>query len=48
MTLHARQVAVAAGAQGEQIERLASQLVEEKTVRVDRAEQVLAEWSLND
>jgi hydroxymethylglutaryl-CoA reductase len=48
MTLHARQVAVAAGAQGEQIERLASQLVEEKKVRIDRAEQVLAEWSLND
>jgi hydroxymethylglutaryl-CoA reductase len=45
MSLHARQVAVAAGAQGDQIERLAAQLVVEKTVRIDRAEQILAEWA---
>jgi hydroxymethylglutaryl-CoA reductase len=38
MSLHARQVAIAAGAQGELIERLAHQLVREKAVRVDRAE----------
>ncbi len=44
MTLHARQVAIAAGAQGEQIERLAAQLVAEKTVRVDRAEAILKTW----
>ncbi len=44
MNLHARQVAIAAGAQGEQIERLARQLVEEKTVRIDRAEAILREW----
>jgi len=44
MSLHARQVAIAAGAQGDQIEKLAAQLVEEKTVRVDRAEQLLKEW----
>jgi hydroxymethylglutaryl-CoA reductase len=44
MGLHARQVAIAAGAQGEQIERLAQQLVAEKTVRIDRAEQILKEW----
>ena len=31
MGLHARQVAVAAGASGEEIERLARQLVQEKT-----------------
>ena len=37
MSLHARQVAVAAGAQGEQIERLAQQLVLKKMVRIDRA-----------
>jgi hydroxymethylglutaryl-CoA reductase len=41
MSLHARQVAIAAGAQGEQIERLADQLVREKTVRIDRAEEIL-------
>ena len=45
MSLHARQVAVAAGAVGEQIERLAQQLVVEKTVRIDRAEAILAEWN---
>ena len=48
MSLHARQVAIAAGANGEQIDRLASELVKEKTVRVDRAEQLLAEWSKHD
>jgi hydroxymethylglutaryl-CoA reductase len=43
--LHARQVAIAAGAQGEQIERLAAQIVSEKTVRIDRANQIQAEWN---
>jgi hydroxymethylglutaryl-CoA reductase len=45
MTLHARQVAIAAGAQGEQITRLADQMVKEKIVRIDRAEEILKEWS---
>ena len=45
MTLHARQVAIAAGAQGDLINRLADQLVAEKAVRVDRAEEILREWS---
>lgn len=44
MTLHARQVAIAAGAEGDEIERLAGQLVADKTVRVDRAEEVLEAW----
>ena len=44
MSLHARQVAIAAGAEGEQVERLAEQLVAEKTVRIDRAEAILQEW----
>jgi hydroxymethylglutaryl-CoA reductase len=44
MSLHARQVAIAAGAQGEEIERLAQQLVQEKTVRIDRAEAILSDW----
>ena len=38
MGLHARQVAIAAGATGEQVEKLASQLVAEKVVRIDRAQ----------
>jgi len=42
MSLHARQVAIAAGAQGDLIEKLAQQLVAENTVRIDRALQILA------
>jgi hydroxymethylglutaryl-CoA reductase len=45
MGLHARQVAIAAGATGEQVERLARRLVEEKVVRIDRAQEILKEWS---
>jgi hydroxymethylglutaryl-CoA reductase len=48
MGLHARQVAIAAGADGEMIERLAKQLVKEKTVRIDRAEELLEDWSQNE
>jgi hydroxymethylglutaryl-CoA reductase len=43
MGLHARQVAIAAGAQGDEIERVAKLMVREKTVRIDRAEQLLKE-----
>jgi hydroxymethylglutaryl-CoA reductase len=41
MSLHARQVAIAAGAEGELIEKVAAQMVAEKTVRIDRAEEIL-------
>ena len=41
MTLHARQVAIAAGAVGDQIEEVAAQMAAEKTVRIDRAEEIL-------
>ena len=41
MTLHARQVAIAAGATGEQIERVAAQLVAERKVRLDRAQEIV-------
>jgi hydroxymethylglutaryl-CoA reductase len=44
MSLHARQVAIAAGAEGEEITRLAQQLVAENSVRIDRAEEILMEW----
>lgn len=44
MSLHARQVAIAAGAMGEEIERLAGQLVTEKTVRIDRAQEIMQSW----
>ena len=47
MGLHARQVAVAAGAIDEEITRLATQLVSDKMVRIDRAEEILKEWRKN-
>jgi hydroxymethylglutaryl-CoA reductase len=45
MGLHARQVAIAAGAVGSEVDRLAEQLVREGTVRIDRAEEILRKWS---
>jgi len=44
MSLHARQVAITAGAEGEEVSRLASLLALEKNVRVERAQEILAEW----
>ena len=41
MSLHARQVAIAAGARGDEITRLAGQLAAEGMVRVDRAREIL-------
>ncbi len=41
MGLHARQVAIAAGASGDLIEKVAAQMVAEKVVRIDRAEEIL-------
>jgi hydroxymethylglutaryl-CoA reductase len=41
MSLHARQVAIAAGASGDLIEKVAAQMAAEKTVRIDRAEEIL-------
>jgi hydroxymethylglutaryl-CoA reductase len=44
MSLHARQVAIAAGASGDLIEKVASQMVIEKVVRIDRAEEILNKY----
>jgi hydroxymethylglutaryl-CoA reductase len=44
MSLHARQVAVAAGANGDMIEKVAARMVQEKVVRIDRAEELLRDW----
>jgi hydroxymethylglutaryl-CoA reductase len=41
MELHARQVSIAAGAEGEIIERVAAQLVAERRIRLDRAQEIL-------
>jgi len=43
MALHARQVAIAAGASGELVHLLADRLVQENAVRIDRAEEILKE-----
>ncbi|MCL4528022.1 MAG: hydroxymethylglutaryl-CoA reductase, degradative [Chloroflexi bacterium] len=43
MSLHARQVAIAAGATGDMIEKVAAQMVAEKVVRIDRAEELVEE-----
>lgn len=43
MTLHAQNVAIAAGAQGDEIDRLAKRLAQSGTVRQDVAEQLLAQ-----
>jgi hydroxymethylglutaryl-CoA reductase len=43
MRLHARQVAMAAGAEDDQVQRIADQLVAEKQINIGRAQELLAE-----
>lgn len=43
MQLHARQVAIAAGASGTEIEQVASRMVSQGTIRPDRAQAILAQ-----
>ncbi|RME69849.1 MAG: hydroxymethylglutaryl-CoA reductase, degradative [Chloroflexi bacterium] len=45
MRLHARQVAMAAGAQGDQIQIIANRMAEEGVIREDRARELLAEMT---
>jgi len=45
MALHARQVAIAAGATGEQVQAVAARLVSEGKVRLDRAQEILSDMS---
>ena len=42
MALHARQVAIAAGAVGDEVDRVAAAMVSERVVRGDRAVELLA------
>ncbi|MEW6716545.1 MAG: hydroxymethylglutaryl-CoA reductase, degradative [Chloroflexota bacterium] len=44
MRLHARQVAIAAGALGDQVPRLAQRLVEEGAIQLERARELLTSW----
>lgn len=41
MSLHARQVAVSAGAEGEEVTRVARQMVREKKINIERAKEIL-------
>jgi hydroxymethylglutaryl-CoA reductase len=41
MRLHARQMAIAAGASGEAVDQIAGRMVAEKAVRTDRAEELV-------
>ncbi|MCL5995539.1 MAG: hydroxymethylglutaryl-CoA reductase [Chloroflexi bacterium] len=41
MSLHARQIALAAGATGERVDQIAEQLVREGNIRLERAKQIL-------
>ncbi len=42
MKLHSRNVAIAAGAKGEEVDKVAQKMIEEKRVRFDRAQEILA------
>ncbi len=43
MSLHARNIAVTVGAEGEEVDKIVERLVAEKKVRMDRAEEILKE-----
>lgn len=47
MRLHARQVALSAGAKPDEVDRLAAQLGNEKNIRIERARQILDDWRKN-
>jgi hydroxymethylglutaryl-CoA reductase len=42
MSLHARQMAIAAGAEGEAIQRVASQMIDEGTISLERAKKIIS------
>ncbi|WKZ41735.1 MAG: hypothetical protein QY328_06755 [Anaerolineales bacterium] len=46
MSLHARRVAIAAGAEGELIDKVSVQMVAEKVVRIDTVEEILKELNV--
>ncbi len=48
MNLHARQVALAAGATPEQVEAIAAQLVAEHKIQLSRAQELVAQWNGNN
>jgi hydroxymethylglutaryl-CoA reductase len=48
MSLHARNIAVQAGAVGTQIDLVAEQMVKERKVRVDRAKELLEDLGIHE
>lgn len=48
MKLHAKNIAVMGGAKGEQIDRIADQLIAEKNIRQSRAEELVQQFSFSD
>jgi hydroxymethylglutaryl-CoA reductase len=48
MKLHAKNVAVSAGAKGKQIDVVAQRMIEEKKIRMDRAKEILADLQRRD
>jgi hydroxymethylglutaryl-CoA reductase len=45
MSLHARNIAITAGAKDDMVDRVAEQMVKERKVRVDRAKEIIEELS---
>ena len=45
MALHARQVAIAAGATADEVDAVSAALVAERQIRVDRAQGILAKFA---
>jgi hydroxymethylglutaryl-CoA reductase len=43
MNLHARNIAITAGAKDDLVDKVAGQMVKERRVRVDRAKEIIAE-----
>ena len=43
MSLHAKNIAVMAGATGEEIDKVADKMVKEGKIKLDRAEEILKE-----
>jgi hydroxymethylglutaryl-CoA reductase len=48
MSLHARQIALSAGAKPEQADALAAQMVSENNIKLTRALEILAQWNGNN
>jgi hydroxymethylglutaryl-CoA reductase len=45
MSLHARNIAITAGATGDLIDKVSAQMVAERKVRVDRAKELLEQYT---